>query len=86
MHFSRSRVELLNRVVRAGRADAFRLVEVCPLDASRFDVALDSLVEGGHAERVNVRVGVWYYRLTPKGIEAQRTGVVTLPTRFERDD
>ena len=58
---------LLKRIGAHPSPERFRLRDVCPRDATRFDHALEQLVEWGYVERVTERVGVWHYRVTDKG-------------------
>jgi hypothetical protein len=61
---------LLKRVLAAELASHFQLREVCPLDATKFEAAFERLQENGHTERVVVKCGQWYWRLTEKGLKA----------------
>lgn len=60
--------ELLKQIHESGKGERFKLAELQPAKAASYSCAFDNLLEFGYAERVQVRCGEWYYRITPKGI------------------
>lgn len=73
-------LDLLRRVVAAGRADRFALRDVASRDLGRMQVALDCLLDLGCAERVTTGCGRWHYRLTAWGLRSHAEGrIVAAP-------
>ena len=68
--------DLLRRVLAAEKADGFRLMEVVRRKAGHYLAALEDGLERGIFERVPVKLGVWFYRLTERGREAGQTGTI----------
>lgn len=70
----KKRRELLVRVIEAGVEERFQLRDVCPRDAGTFLGALSWLVDHGFVERVSVRCGVWYLRLSAEAVACVKEG------------
>jgi hypothetical protein len=81
-HESTLGLELLRRVVAAGKSGWFQLAEVAPREMARFVGPLTNLVDRGFVERVTEGCGRWHYRLTAAGLHAVRIGRLPQPDSY----
>lgn len=79
----RQMIEVLSRVVAAGKVSKFQLREVCPNDAATHANAFENLIEAGLIERVREGCGVWFCRLTAAGVVAGREKKLPRPPKVQ---